>query len=89
MDEINGLGTTHGLKARHIVPFAKDIDESLQCVQINDDGSETVISFDTSEGGSVMENLNMTYGQYLEDIRTKLLTSKLVFEEGLGLVSVA
>ena len=89
VDEINGLGTTHGLKARHIVPFAKDIDESLQCVQINEDGSETVISFDTSDGGSVMENLNMNYGQYLEDIRTKLLTSKLVFEEGLGLVSVA
>ena len=55
MDELNGLGTAHGLKARHIVPFAKDIDESLQCVQINDDGSETVISFDTSDG-SVMEN---------------------------------
>ena len=88
IDEINGLGSTHGLKARHIVPFAKDIDESLQCVQINDDGSETVISFDTSDG-SVMENLNMTYSQYIEDIRTKLLTNKLVFEEGLGLVSVA
>ena len=89
VDEINELGTTHGLKARHIVPFAKDIEASLQCVQINDDGSETVISFDTADGGSVMENLNMTYGQYLEDIRTKLLTGKLVFEEGLGLVSVA
>ena len=88
VDELNALGTQHGLKARKILPFAKDVDESLQCLQINDDGSETVISFDTSDG-SVMENLNMTYAQYLEDIRTKLLTSKLVYEEGLGLVSVA
>ena len=70
------------------MPFAIDIDESLQCVQINDDGSETVISFDTSDG-TVMENLNLTYGQYLEQIRSKLLTGKLVYEDGLGLVSVA
>ena len=88
VDEISALGGQHGLKARKIVPFAKDIDESLQCVQITEDGSETVISFDTSDG-SVMENLYMTYAQYLEDIRTKLLTNKLVYQDGLGLVSVA
>ena len=32
LDEINTHSTTHGLKARRIVPFATDIDESLQCV---------------------------------------------------------
>ena len=60
VDEINEAGAANNLKARKIVPFAKDIDGSLQCVQVNDDGSETVISYDTSDG-SVMENLNLTF----------------------------
>ena len=60
VDELNEVGTANNLKGRKIVPFAKDIDGSLQCVQVNEDGSETVISFDTSDG-SVMENLNLTF----------------------------
>ena len=32
LDEINAVGTEKGLKARNIVPIAKDIDDSLLCV---------------------------------------------------------
>ena len=60
IEEINETGTANNLKDRKIVPFAKDIDGSLQCVQVNENGTESVISFDTSDG-SIMENLNMTF----------------------------
>ena len=55
---------------------------------MNDDGSQTVVTLD-SDDGSISENLNVSYGQYLEQIGQKLLTGKLVYEDGLGLVSVA
>ena len=32
VDEINAVGTEKGLKARKIVPFARDADEQLLCV---------------------------------------------------------
>ena len=76
------------MEARNLIPFAKDIDGTLLCLQIGSDGGNTVGSVDADDG-QVTENLNQSYGQYLEDIRQKLLSAKLVYEEGLGLVSVA
>ena len=87
VDKINSIGAEKGLVARKILPFASD-EESLLCLQFGDDASENVIIFDPSDD-TVMENLQMNYGQYLESIRGKLLTSQLVYESGLGLVSVA
>ena len=88
LDEINAVGTEKGLKARNIVPIAKDIDDSLLCVQINSDGTNTVVSVDGADG-SIDEDLKVSYGQYVESIREKLLSAKLVYEDGLGLISVA
>jgi hypothetical protein len=51
-------------------------------------GTETVVIFDPSEG-SVDEDLHMSYGQYLENLRDKLLRKKIAYEEGLGLVTFA
>ena len=70
------------------MPFASDIDGSFLCLQISDDGaSDMVISVDGD--GEMQEQMTVSYGQYLEEIRQKLLTRKLVYEDGLGLVSVA
>ena len=57
------------------MPFARDETdtEQLICVQIGEDGSEVVISFDCSDG-SVSENTGMSYGQYLESLQQKLLS---------------
>lgn len=35
------------------------------------------------------EELGMTYGQYLESLRDKLLLKKIAYEDGLGMVSFA
>ena len=48
IEEINSIGTAKGLKQQRIVPFAVDINGTLLCLQINDDGSDTVISYDPS-----------------------------------------
>ena len=86
VDEISSAGA--GLADRKIVPFARDIDGQLLCVQMGDDGSESVIGYDPSDG-QIEQKDGLTYGQYLESISQKILTKKLVYEEGLGLVQVA
>ena len=88
LNEIKQVGTEKGLIARNIVPIAKDIDDSLLSVQINADGTNTMVTLDGSDG-SIDEDLKLSYGQYLEQIREKLLSGKLVYEDGLGLISVA
>ena len=72
------------------MPFARDEmdNDQLLCLQVGDDGADTVVSYDLSSS-SVSEQMNLSYGQYLESIQQKLLTRKLVYEDGLGLVSVA
>ena len=55
VDRISEVGAEKGLAARKILPFASD-EESLLCLQLGDDGSESVIVYDPSEG-SVDENL--------------------------------
>lgn len=55
---------------------------------MGDDGSEAVIGYDPSDG-MIEQKDGLSYGQYLESIREKILTRKLVYEEGLGLVQVA
>ena len=72
------------------MPFARDAIETdnYLCVQLGDDGSQKVIIYDVSDS-SVSENTGLSYGQYLESLQKKLLSSRLVYEEGLGLVSVA
>ena len=85
--EISELDGKLGLKAKSTIPFAKDIDGNPLCIQVAN-GKESVVTVDcdTSE---VMEDHKLTYAEYIEQIREKLLTGKLVYEEGLGLVSVA
>ena len=70
VDEINAVGDGAGLKERKIVPFARDaVEESeLLCVQIGDDGSETVVGFDCSDQ-SVGQNFGMAYGEFLENMQ--------------------
>ena len=87
LDEIRKHGGELGLLEKKIVPFAKDIDGTLQCLQITDGGKESVISWDC-ESNAVQEDLKVTYAEYIESIREKLLTGKLEYEEDLGLVTV-
>jgi hypothetical protein len=47
---------------------------------------ETVVIFDE---GKVEEDLHMSYGQYLENLRDKLLMKKISYEGVCGLVSYA
>ena len=74
------------MKAKSLVPFARDIDGSLQC--INTAAGEEVVNFDT-EAKEVDESLKMSFGAYLESIRDRLLAHKLEYEEGCGLISIA
>ena len=46
-----------------------------------------MISWDC-DSGEVQEDLKVTYAEYIESIREKLLTGKLEYEEDLGLVTV-
>ena len=89
LEEISQVGDAGNLKAQRIVPFARDTmdEEQLLCVQVGD-GSEQVVTYDLSSN-SVTESSGLGYGQYLETMQQKLLTRKLVYEDGLGLVSVA
>lgn len=43
-----------------------------------------------AEGNEMMEDLSMHggLGQYIEELRDKVLSKKVIYEEGLGLVSV-
>ena len=67
VDEITAVGAEKGLNDRKIVPFAKDIDGQLLCVQISDAGAEAVIGYDPSDG-MIEQKDGLTYGQYLESI---------------------
>ena len=50
-------------------------------------GTDNVLIFDPSDS-SIIENLDINFANYLEDIRDKLLLRKLHYEgEELGLVS--
>ena len=87
VDEIRKHGTELGLIEKRIVPFAKDIEGTLQCVRIQEDGKESVVVWDC-ESQEVQEDLKVTYAEYIESIRERLLTGKLEYEEDLGLVTV-
>ena len=87
LEEISELGNKLGLKEKGIVPFAKDIDGTLQCIQVQAEGKESVVAWDC-EASEVQEDLKVSYAEYIEQIREKLLTGKLVYEEDLGLVQV-
>ena len=87
LDEIRKHGADHGLIEKKIVPFAKDIDGTLQCLQLTGDGKETVVAWDC-DSSEVQEDLKVSYAEYIESIREKLLTGKLEYEEDLGLVTV-
>ena len=90
LEQISAAGDAGGLKAQKMVPFARDeMDhDQVLCLQVGDAGAEQVVTYDLSSN-SVTEQTNLSYGQYLESIQQKLLTKKLVYEDGLGLVSVA
>ena len=62
------------------------MDNSLLCIQ-QTDGGETVINYDVDDN-SITEDMKMNYAQYIENIREQLLSSKLVYEEELGLCEV-
>lgn len=67
-----------------LIAFAKDIDGSLLCIN-RDSGN--VCSWD-AEDKAVSEDLKMNLGAYLEDIRNRLLSNKLGYEEEVGLYSM-
>ena len=48
---------------------------------------ENVVIWD-ADSKEVGEDLKQSFGNYLESIRDKLLTKKLLYEDELGLVSV-
>ena len=83
LSEISGHAA---LKDKGVVPFAKDIDGTLLCVQIQG-GKESVITWDSDESAPE-QDFKMSYGEYIESIREKLLTGKLMYEDGLGLVQI-
>jgi len=85
VSEIASIGAEHGLKELNLIPFAKDIDSSLLCVTIGD--AEKVVTWDP-DMKQVVEDSKMIFGQYLESLRDRLLTKKIVYEDELGLVEV-
>lgn len=70
--------------------MAKDIDGNLLAVKIDASQrhGETVIIVD-GDDGSVQEDLKVSLGEYLEQLRDKLLSKKMIYEDELGLVSVS
>lgn len=51
--------------------------------------SGNVIIWDT-EGNELMEDLKIvSFGAYLEQIRDKVLSKKLIYEDGLGLITIS
>jgi hypothetical protein len=61
------------------------MDGSLLCIE---EASGLVVSWD-AEDKEVSEKTGKTLGELLECIRDKLLTKKLSYESGMGLVSIA
>ena len=82
LDTFRGLSLAEikAAKKDTLTPFARDMDNNLQCV----DHQGNVVCWDFEEQ-QVVEHMNMTLGQYLESIRDKLLTHNLAFDEDLGL----
>ena len=74
------------VKGENYLAFAKDIDGHLLCIRVS--GQETVVVYDCNDC-TIDEDHKLNYGQYLESIRDKLLTKKIAYEEGLGLVNFA
>ena len=87
LDKIVSMSSEDNLKSIGAVAFAQDpMDNSLLCIQ-QTDGGETVINYDVDDN-SITEDMKMNYAQYIENIREQLLSSKLVYEEELGLCEV-
>ena len=70
-----------------MVPFAKDMDGTLQCVMMLGDGRETVVAWDANSG-EVQEDLKVSFAEYLESIRDKMLAGGLEYDEDMGLMTV-
>ena len=66
--EISELGGKHNLKDKQIVPFAQDIDGTLQCIHVQTDGKESVIAWDC-DSSEIQEDLKISYAEYIEQIR--------------------
>lgn len=74
------------LKSQQIVPFARDQEQNLLCLNVK---SGNVIIWD-AEGNELMEDIKIvSFGAYLEQIRDKVLSKKLIYEDGLGLVTIS
>ena len=85
VEDIDKAMAEFDLKAQNLIPFAKDIDGGLQCILTS--AGEEVVNYDTDD--KTVEHLKMNYGEYLESIRDGILSNKLAYEEGLGLMSLA
>ena len=85
VEKIESAISEHGFMSHKLCPFAFDeISNSMQCINTE---SGNVVNFDLDEK-EVDEDQGMNYGKYLESIRDRILSKKLMFEEGLGLVKV-
>lgn len=74
------------LKSQQLVPFARDQEQNLLCLNVK---SGNVIIWD-AEGNELMEDLKIvSFGAYLEQIRDKVLSKKLIYEDGLGLITIS
>ena len=49
------------------MPFAKDIDGTLLCLKIGDNGAGSVVTVDPADD-TISENLNQSFGEYIEQI---------------------
>ena len=81
LEEVGAVSAEHDMQSQMLIPFAKDVDGSLQCIKLD---SGTVVNWEPDEK-MISEDLKMNFGQYLESIRDRLLMKKLMYEEGLGL----
>ena len=88
VDEINEIVSSWSLGPT-VAPFARDQDkETILCLFHEASGANTVKAVNAADG-EVEEDFGVSYGQYLEQLRQKLLTGKLVYDETMGLISVA
>ncbi len=70
-----------------VIPVAIDREsQQALCLRLQ---NESMVIWDL-EDNIMMEDLKMPggLGQYLEELRDKILSKKLIYEDGLGLVSV-
>ena len=80
------LEESPALKSHSLVPIARDQEQNLLCLHTK---NGNVIIWD-AEGNELMEDLKIIgFGSYLEQLRDKVLSKKLIYEEGLGLVSIS